>query len=63
MEKRADEAEVTAMDEKPIQNTGQGIATEHTVASGAATEHRSTVFGSSHNCVVFQFVLQPPSHY
>ena len=37
--KRADAAEVTAMDETPIQSTGRGTATEHTAASGAATEH------------------------
>ena len=37
--KRADAAEVTAMDETPIQSTGRGAATEHTAASGAATEH------------------------
>ena len=37
--KRADAAEVTAMDETPMQNTGRGTATEHTAASGAATEH------------------------
>ena len=36
--KRADAAEVTAMDETPIQSTGRGTATEHTAASGAATE-------------------------
>ena len=39
--KRADAAEVTAMDETPMQNTGRGTATEHTAASGAATEHAS----------------------
>ena len=37
--KRADAAEVTAMDETPIQSTGRGTATEHTATSGAATEH------------------------
>ena len=37
--KRADAAEVTEMDETPIQSTGRGIATEHTAASDVAAEH------------------------
>ena len=39
--KRADAAEVTAMDEMLLQSTGRGAATERTAASGAATEHAS----------------------
>ena len=35
--KRADAAEVTALDEMLLQSTGRGAATEHTAASGTAT--------------------------
>ena len=37
--KRAEAAEVTALDEMLLQSTGRGAATEHTAASGAATKH------------------------
>ena len=37
--KRADAAEVTALDEMLLQSTGRGAATEHTAATGDDTEH------------------------
>ena len=37
--RRAKAAEVTALDEMMLQSTGRGAATEHTAASGTATEH------------------------
>ena len=43
--KRADAAEVTALDEMLLQSTGRGAATEHIAASGAATEHTKDTDG------------------
>ena len=37
--RRAEAAEVTALDEMLLQSIGRGAATEHTAASGTATEH------------------------
>ena len=43
--KRADAAEVTALDEMLLQSTGRGAATEHIAASGTATEHTKDTDG------------------
>ena len=38
-QRRAEAVEVTALEEMLVQSTGRGAATEHTAASGPATEH------------------------
>ena len=43
--RRAEAAEVTALDEMLPQSTGRGAATEHTAASGVATEHTEDNYG------------------
>ena len=43
--RRAEAAEVTALDEMLLQSTGRGAATEHTAASGVATEHTEDNYG------------------